>query len=832
MARFRIDPLPCASTRLALMLMLVVLAPSSPAQADTVCVDDPIEFLDALADADDEDQTINVVAGVYVFDAGIDNLVENDVLIVGGWNPGCASRQLDPRLTEFRGAGERFDILSYASIRLESVAFVGAGRIYLAAGFPAGGNGSSVHVERAWFEGLCADGAPCDDLFNSESSIGLGGENIFLSQVVVADSGTANCAARVFTPGLSEVSVSFSLFTGNAGDGLCLGLEREDPNDGFEVFVLNSVFWDNADEDLVTRESPLVRLRNNIYLTWDASPPSSLASAQNLNVDPQFEDAAAFDFRLQPGSPAINTGRIAPYLTAGEDLDGGARVIGPAPDRGPFESPSTESSFLVTNTLDTTSPAATGSLRWAIEQANATPGLDRIRFALPSCPGIISLNALLPDVTDSVFIDGYSQSGSVRNTSERGFNPSLCVGVRDPALTLAHALRIPDSAPDDTLLWVGGLAFGGFDVAAVRLAGGSNSWIFGNQFGGSLGASALGNNAVNVRIGGTSHENLIGGSETSQRNLIASAYNGGVELLDNSAGTDGYGNTVRNNLIGTAASGTAASPNALGVRVRTEGNLIRDNAISANLGDGVWIEGPLARGNDIRDNAIGLKTFAFCLPPCTPDFALGNAGAGVRLSGGGSGNRIRYNRIQHNGDTGVRLEDGTGNLLFSNAIGANDGLGVDLGTPGGNPVYNTGLAVTATYANRGINAPALTSAFGSGTGGSVTGQLVGRNGAHLVEIFRNANCDGSGRGEGLQPLTAGVVTIGNAAPGSNGSVGFEFDLPANVALGGTILTAVAKDSADNSSEFSSCLAYTSVTCREIFRDGLEDDPASPACTPL
>jgi hypothetical protein len=121
-------------------------------------------------------------------------------------------------------------------------------------------------------------------------------------------------------------------------------------------------------------------------------------------------------------------------------------------------------------------------------------------------------------------------------------------------------------------------------------------------------------------------------------------------------------------------------------------------------------------------------------------------------------------------------------------------------------------------------------ARGRGSGGSVSGQLAGRDGVHLVENFRNASCDGTGSGAGLQPLTAGVVTITNAPLGNNGSATFEFDLPANVALGGSVLTAVAKDSGDDSSEFSSCRAYETIPCREPFRDGFENNPPPPSCT--
>jgi hypothetical protein len=824
---------PAPSSRPAHALTWLLLSASllgSSAQAATVCVDSVSEFLFAWDQAEDEEQTINVVTGTYDFsvDPGLNTLAEHDTRIVGGWSPGCSARQYDPRLTVFTGSAQ-LSFTSFESIRFDSIAFVDTGRVVISAGFP--NDEGILRLERAWFQNVCGGDSRCGD--RADWPVALSAEIVELSHVVVTDNRAPGCATRINTNRLQQASVVFSLFAGNASAGLCVGNSGlPDPNEDSTLFVQNSLFWNNTQDDLVTRESGQITLRNNIYQSTEMNPAPQTTPSQNLGVDPQFQNAASFDFRLQSSSPAINTGRLGPILI-GEayDLVGGPRVRGAAPDRGPFESASVESTFQVTTTADAVTPVTPGSLRWAIQQANATPGLDRIRFALPACPGIISLNALLPDITDSVFIDGYSQSGSVRNTSERGFNPTLCVAVRDPALTLAHALRIPDSAPDDTLLWVSGIAFGGFDVAAVRLAGGSNSWVFGNQFGGSLGGTALGNNAVNVRVGGTSHENLIGGTEASQRNLIASAYNGGVELLDNSSGDEGFGNAVRNNLIGLSASGLEAAPNAIGVRVRTDRNTIHDNFISANLGDGVLLEGPLARDNEIRDNAIGLKTFAFCLPPCTPDYALGNTGAGVRLTGGGEDNRIRYNRIQHNGDRGVVFEDGRGNLLFSNAIGANAGLGIDLGTPGVNPVYNTGLAATGNLANRGINAPVLSAATGGGEGGRVSGQLAGRNGVHLIEIFSNTTCDASGRGEGLRPLTAGVVTIGNAPIGGNGTAAFEFDLPANIWLDGTTLTAVAKDSGNNSSEFSACRAYETILCRELFRDGFEDNPPPLPCTP-
>ncbi len=808
------------------LFLLLILGQSTLAHADTRCVNTVSEFILAYENAEDEDQTINVVAGTYTFatDPGITVAYTKDLKVVGGWNSNCSARQPDPRLTVFTGTTDRIAFHGEESITVESIAVVDTGRVVVST------RDGDVRLERVWLENVCAGDGRCGD--QADDPVVVSGTRTQLSQVVAIDNRATGCAVRIPTHDLVEASVQFSLFSGNQSHGLCVRSTGIGGSDEYTLLVQNSIFWDNLQDDLLTRDSPLITLQNNVYQSVDMNPATSIGPVQSLNVDPLFQNAAAGDFRLQAASPAVNTGRLLSlFVMPDQDLDGGQRFIGSAPDRGPFESTSTESTFQVTNTLDTTSPVATGSLRWAIEQANENPGLDRIRFALPDCPRIIELNALLPDITDSVFIDGYSQAGSERNTAQRSFTPTLCVGVRDSALALDHALRIPSSADDNTFLWVSGLAFGGFDIAAVRIAAGSSTWVFGNQFGGELGGNAVGTNAVNVRFGGTSHDNVVGGLEVSQRNLISSAYVAGVELLDNGSGDEGYGHSVRNNLIGLTASGNASAPNAIGVRVRTHNNSIEDTTISGNQGDGVLIEGELAFNNDVRSNDIGRKTFAFCLPPCTPDYALGNIGAGVRVSGGGDNNSLYYNRIAFNGDAGVRFEDGERNLVFANEITSNDGLGIDLGANGVNPSYNSSLVVTGTYANRGINAPTLTAAGGDGSGGEVSGQLLGRNGEYLVQIFRNSSCDASGRGEGLEMVATAVLTISNAQVGENGSATFTAALPDNLTFNGRTLTALVTDNPDNSSEFSACRSYQTVQCREIFKDGMEDSPSPATCTP-
>ena len=78
-----------------------------------------------------------------------------------------------------------------------------------------------------------------------------------------------------------------------------------------------------------------------------------------------------------------------------------------------FPAPLFAAPIQVTNTND----SGGGSLRDAILTANATLGADTIQFAIPGT-GLhtITLATLLPNITDTLTIDGYTQPGSSVNT--------------------------------------------------------------------------------------------------------------------------------------------------------------------------------------------------------------------------------------------------------------------------------------------------------------------------------------------------------------------------------------------------------------------------------
>ncbi len=69
--------------------------------------------------------------------------------------------------------------------------------------------------------------------------------------------------------------------------------------------------------------------------------------------------------------------------------------------------------FLVTNTGD----AGPGSFRQAIFDSNSSFGTDEIRFAIGTGPASITPATALPDLTDTVLIDGSHNLDSMENRS-------------------------------------------------------------------------------------------------------------------------------------------------------------------------------------------------------------------------------------------------------------------------------------------------------------------------------------------------------------------------------------------------------------------------------
>ncbi len=259
-----------------------------------------------------------------------------------------------------------------------------------------------------------------------------------------------------------------------------------------------------------------------------------------------------------------------------------------------------EERFLLTvYTVSSTSATGTGSLSDAITKANAASG-GTIEFSiLTTDPGYnsttktwtISVPSAL-SITKPITIDGTTQPGS---SSASG-----------PVIVLAG----PSNSTTDGLVLAAGsdgssikdLAFVGFMGAGIHIESNKDlvvSSYLGVAF--SSGTTLDTGNGVGVLIdGGVS--NTIGGSTSSDANLIGNNSTAGVQIT----GTTAKSNLILGNTIGGSISGLAAG-NGVGVQIfnsssNTIGGTVTGaaNTIGSNANQGVAILS--GSGNFVRQN--------------------------------------------------------------------------------------------------------------------------------------------------------------------------------------------------------------------------------------
>ena len=149
----------------------------------------------------------------------------------------------------------------------------------------------------------------------------------------------ASDMVHVFTNGDVETTITDSWFSGGAGTGIF----AEYYNAG--TLIINNITGTdfNGTAILVVTDGneDLVSLTNSIVwnsdLDW-ALPAGAAISGNVVGVNPLFVDPAGRNFRLQQGSPAIDTSSGSPIGGfSDKDLHGLSRLIGSAVDAGGSE---------------------------------------------------------------------------------------------------------------------------------------------------------------------------------------------------------------------------------------------------------------------------------------------------------------------------------------------------------------------------------------------------------------------------------------------------------------------------------------------------------------
>ena len=392
----------------------------------------------------------------------------------------------------------------------------------------------------------------------------------------------------------------------------------------------------------------------------------------------------------------------------------------------------------------------------------AMPIVDTVAFAIPGAgPHVISVTSSLPQINETVTIDGLTQPANGGPAASCTGGP-LLIALQNAGF-VAHGLDLDGTTSNGSL--VRGLAIGGFEFSGIEIDGSSENTIQCNFLGTNPQGTASVSNDYGIRIRSGASDNLVGTdgdgtNDAAEGNLLSgntdTSGGYGVQLAD--AGTTG--NVIAGNRIGTDVTGTLALANRAGVRIRVgasdnvvgtngdgTGDAVEGNIISGNdvgLGYGVYISDPGADDNIVAGNLIGTDA--------TGTIALANK-VGVRLR-----NDAEHTIVGTNGDG--TSDDLEGNVISGNTVGLGYGVRIsDAGTDGSRVSGNrigTNAAGTAPLGN--IN--------GIRIQGGASDTLVGTDGDGVSDELERNIISGNDvdPGYGLHisdASTTGTVIAGN-----------------------------------------------------------------------
>ncbi len=350
--------------------------------------------------------------------------------------------------------------------------------------------------------------------------------------------------------------------------------------------------------------------------------------------------------------------------------------------------------FAEKDTVVNTNSSGLGSLAAAIDSCNMRVGVDTIVFALPEDQSMtINLTAPLPAISDTVFIDGYSQPGATQGDIATRL---IRVGINGSAMSpQGHILLINADGVS-----IAGLAIYLSQLSGVRIESGADgAHVWGNYIGtdttgttpglgcgfdGIVANTFAGLPVIDLVIG----TNGDGTNDANEGNLICSNLEDGIFLWAV------QGSTIAGNIIGLDKNGSGSLGNgrngilntvaANGNTIGTDGDGISDNLegnrICNNVGRGILIAS-VSNANIVAGNIVGLDA---------ANNAAGNGTNGIEIfngsdnrigtNGDGTSDPVERNIICSNTGDGIRItaddffglnSNSDGNVVAGNAIGTN-----------------------------------------------------------------------------------------------------------------------------------------------------------------
>ncbi len=549
-----------------------------------------------------------------------------------------------------------------------------------------------------------------------------------------------------------------------------------------------------------------------------------------------------------------HAGYISALQSDGFQVSANSEVNGNGLSYGYFAFKQNDAPIIVDTTSDTSDGALTSinalrasrgadgkiSLREAIAATNATRNvngiIDEIDFAI-SGTGVQTITigtTALPNITDAVRIDAWTQSGF-------SSSPLIELDGNDSG-TLKDGLKLASGSAGSTIR---GFIINRFTGDGIEINSSNNNVIEGNWIGLDETGTVASANALRGIYAINSTGLIIGGSTVASRNVISGNTQQGI-YFDNVDISTIQGNYIGTNANGTGdVNGSTANTSQSGF-ILTNGSSSNQiggtsasarNLISGNNHYGLEIQTSTSTNNSVQGNYIGTDvTGLTALGNDNGGFSFWGAGIGNTLGGNvtGAGNVIAGNTginvlvgsasssatIQGNkigvgsdGSTilsstatggcvaGVSINtligtdaNGTNDTLERNVISGNlDGVVItDIGTTGtivaGNFIGTTSLGLAAA-ANAGdgvrIQAGATSNTIGGST--STRRNTIAANGGDGVQIDGEAT-DGNFIQNNYIGLGAdGLIVLGNGGDGISITSGADNTTIGGINLGNVIM---------------------------------------------
>ena len=396
-----------------------------------------------------------------------------------------------------------------------------------------------------------------------------------------------------------------------------------------------------------------------------------------------------------------------------------------------FASWTMNSSFAAIYQVTTTTFAGAGSIQTAFTNANTNPGKDTIYFTIPGA-GTHTITITTLTITEDVLIDGTSQPGYT------GIPLIELVNSPGPGIMINTGTVVTGSE-------IRAIAVNGCQAMGFNIVSGSNK-ITGCYIGiGPDGVTDKGNAAAGIVLAASAPNNTIGGTLTSQRNIISGNNANGITIASS-------GNIISGNYLGTNAAGTAAvANNGMGIELSNSINnkiggttAAERNIISGNGAHGIYIpqgSGHFIFGNYIGTNAAGNGAVA--------NGAMGiqaNTTANVQIGGRTTDSS---NLVSGNGAQGIHFEATSTNIrIYGNTVGlmadktsalANGSNGIGVENSSNIRIGNTGTGYGNIISSNGGNGINIYQCSGiiikSNILGTTASTSVARgNGSHGIQI--------------------------------------------------------------------------------------------------